>query len=102
VSWERNLDAKIETRLRVVLDEELSKKLGKKDPQADVEKFVQSNVVKVEEGKFKCGLCTKLFKGSDFVTKHVRTKHEDKVLEIENEVRHPFLFPFSFFLSFNK
>jgi len=46
---------------------------------------VQANVVKVEEGKFKCGLCPKLFKGTDFVTKHVRTKHEENIQEIDDE-----------------
>lgn len=85
-SWERNLDSKIETRLKVTLDEEQAKKLGKKDAAGDVDKFVQNNVVKLEEGKFKCGLCPKLFKGSDFVTKHVRTKHEENVQEIEEDV----------------
>jgi len=33
-SWERNLDSKIETRLKVTLDEETSKKLGKRDREA--------------------------------------------------------------------
>ena len=80
------MDSKVETRLRVTLDEDLSKKLGKKDPQPDVDSFVESAVVKVDEGKFKCDVCAKLFKGTDFVTKHMRTKHEDKIQQIENDV----------------
>lgn len=34
-------------------------------------------VLKVEEERYKCKECMKLFKGADFVVKHIRGKHED-------------------------
>ena len=42
-------------------------------------------VVKVDDGKFRCSSCNKLFKGSDFVIKHIKLKHEDlkNLLELE-------------------
>ena len=34
-------------------------------------------VLKVEDERYKCKECLKLFKGADFVVKHIRGKHED-------------------------
>jgi len=85
-TWEKNLDHKIETRIHVTLDEETAKKYGKRDSEAEVEKYVQDHVSKVEESKYKCELCPKMFKGPDFVAKHIRTKHVEEVQEIEDEI----------------
>ncbi len=35
-------------------------------------------VIKLEESRFRCSLCSKLFKGPEFVIKHVRLKHEEE------------------------
>jgi hypothetical protein len=37
----------------------------------------QNHVARLEEAKFKCKECAKLFKGPEFVVKHLTLKHED-------------------------
>lgn len=39
--------------------------------------LLERHVAKVEEGRYRCTHCSKLFKGVDFVIKHLRLKHED-------------------------
>lgn len=36
----------------------------------------------VAEAKFRCEICTKLFKGPDFVSKHIRKKHPEKIVTL--------------------
>jgi hypothetical protein len=36
--------------------------------------------------KFRCKLCGKLFKGQEFVRKHINLKHNDKLEEVRAEV----------------
>jgi len=42
-------------------------------------KFVEENIVHAENQRARCGVCEKLFKGADFVTKHIANKHFDKI-----------------------
>lgn len=35
-------------------------------------------VIKLDDARFRCSLCSKLFKGPEFVIKHVRLKHEEE------------------------
>lgn len=35
-------------------------------------------VAKLEEARFRCSLCSKLFKGPEFVIKHIHLKHEEE------------------------
>lgn len=35
-------------------------------------------VIKLDEARYRCSLCNKLFKGPEFVIKHVRLKHEEE------------------------
>lgn len=35
-------------------------------------------VIKLDEARYRCSLCNKLFKGPEFVIKHVRMKHEEE------------------------
>ncbi|RIA99668.1 hypothetical protein C1645_173788 [Glomus cerebriforme] len=45
-----------------------------------LDKFYQEYVIEVEpQHKFKCKVCGKLFKGADFVRKHIEYKHHDTV-----------------------
>lgn len=39
--------------------------------------LLERHVAKVDEGRYRCTHCSKLFKGVDFVIKHLRLKHED-------------------------
>jgi hypothetical protein len=41
--------------------------------------MMEKHVAKVDEGRHRCVHCSKLFKGPDFVVKHLRLKHEDVV-----------------------
>ena len=40
-------------------------------------------------------LSTKMFVGKDFVLKHIRVKHAEKVDEYKNKVGHPFCYEFA-------
>lgn len=45
---------------------------------ATEDKIVESKfVIKLDEARYRCSLCNKLFKGPEFVVKHVRLKHEE-------------------------
>ncbi|CAB4434531.1 unnamed protein product [Rhizophagus irregularis] len=56
--------------------------------QKVLEKFYQEHVVEVDpQRKFKCKLCGKLFKGSDFVKKHIDYKHHETVEITSNDTK---------------
>ena len=56
-----------------------------------LDKFYQEHVVEVDpQRKFKCKLCGKLFKGADFVRKHIDYKHHDTVEATSNDVSFSF------------
>jgi hypothetical protein len=48
--------------------------------------MLEKHVAKVDEGRYRCTHCSKLFKGVDFVVKHLRLKHEDLTKNIVLEV----------------
>eukprot|EP00741_Cyanophora_paradoxa_P007801 tig00001214_g7547.t1 len=52
-----------------------------------VEGFCGENTKMVEAEKYRCVQCTKLFKGPEFVGKHIRNKHEDKINELKAKLR---------------
>ncbi|XP_045596683.1 serrate RNA effector molecule homolog isoform X3 [Procambarus clarkii] len=68
------------------LSEDESKKLGLKEAEEEVEKFVQSNTQEVAKDKWQCPLCGKKFKGAEYVHKHILIKHAEKVKEVKKEV----------------
>ena len=68
-----------------VEDEEL-KKLGAKDCDEEVEKFVQANTQELAKDKWLCPLSGKKFKGPEFIRKHIFNKHAEKVDEVKKEV----------------
>lgn len=49
------------------------------DPEAEVEKFIQSNTQELAKDKWLCPLSGKKFKGPDFIRKHIFNKHAEKV-----------------------
>ncbi|XP_059158047.1 serrate RNA effector molecule homolog isoform X2 [Physella acuta] len=61
--------------------------LGKKDPDLEVEKFVQANTQELSKDKWLCPLSGKKFKGPDFVRKHIFNKHQEKIDEVKQEVK---------------
>lgn len=69
------------------LDEEECIKLGKKDPDVEVEKFIQANTQELAKDKWLCPLSGKKFKGPEFVRKHIFNKHGEKIEEVKKEVK---------------
>jgi hypothetical protein len=57
-------------------DEILSKKL---------KEFEEKFTVQEEENKFRCDLCKKLFRGSEFIKKHLSVKHNEEVSAVIKE-----------------
>ncbi|XP_077539852.1 arsenic resistance protein 2 isoform X3 [Haemaphysalis longicornis] len=70
------------------LTEEEANRLGKKDPDAEVEKFVVANTQELAKDKWLCPLSGKKFKGPEFVRKHIFNKHGEKVEEVRKEVQY--------------
>ncbi|CAG9581392.1 unnamed protein product [Danaus chrysippus] len=71
--------------VKPLTDEELQK-LGIKDSEAEVEKFIQANTQELSQDKWLCPLSGKKFKGPDFIRKHIFNKHAEKVDEVRREV----------------
>ncbi|KAJ3066966.1 hypothetical protein HDU98_009784 [Podochytrium sp. JEL0797] len=61
-------------------------KAGGKSPDAHIASVLASHVQEVESEKFRCGECSKLFRGKEFVTKHLRAKHGEVVDRAKVEV----------------
>lgn len=68
------------------LSEEEAARLGKKDPEQEVEKFLSSNTQELSKDKWLCPLSGKKFKAPEFVRKHILNKHADKVAAVRQEV----------------
>jgi len=86
------LDQLIKKRLEAAISDDQFLKMKPKNPALEVEQGLQECVVKVEESKYRCSICSKLFKGPDFVVKHLSTKHTEKVSALEEEVENRLLF----------
>lgn len=61
------------------MDEDELVKLGTKNCQGEVEKFIQANTQELAKDKWLCPLSGKKFKGPDFIKKHIFNKHGEKV-----------------------
>ncbi|XP_020896176.1 serrate RNA effector molecule homolog B isoform X3 [Exaiptasia diaphana] len=85
--WQKSLKQKLEPYMEnkePISDEEVLK-LGKKDPEAEIEKFVEANTQELSKDKWLCPLSGKKFRGPDFVRKHIFNKHADKVEAVKLE-----------------
>ncbi|KAL3901404.1 MAG: hypothetical protein SGCHY_000626 [Lobulomycetales sp.] len=61
-------------------------RLGGKDVEKEVDEFISKHIFMVAEAKFRCEICTKLFKGPDFVSKHIRKKHPEKIVTLTDQL----------------
>ncbi|KAK2899367.1 serrate RNA effector molecule homolog [Channa argus] len=68
------------------LSEEEAARLGKKDPEIEVEKFLSANTQELSKDKWLCPLSGKKFKAPEFVRKHILNKHAEKVAGVRQEV----------------
>ncbi|KAJ3397826.1 hypothetical protein HDU92_002498 [Lobulomyces angularis] len=71
------LDMKIQLRINKPFDGEDVVKMGGRNFEEEAEKEADNNIIKESEAKFRCKVCQKLFKGEEFVKKHVRAKHQN-------------------------
>lgn len=61
------------------IDIEMAKRLGFKDADNEVEKFLNDNCKELEKDKWLCPLSGKKFKAKEYVHKHLLSKHQDKI-----------------------
>uniref|UniRef100_A0AAQ5XW11 Arsenite-resistance protein 2 n=1 Tax=Amphiprion ocellaris TaxID=80972 RepID=A0AAQ5XW11_AMPOC len=86
--WQKMMEEKLIPlfSLKEILSEEEAAKMGRKDPEEEVEKFVSANTQELGKDKWLCPLSGKKFKGPEFVRKHILNKHGDKIEEVKKEV----------------
>uniref|UniRef100_A0AAY5F2X4 Serrate RNA effector molecule homolog n=1 Tax=Electrophorus electricus TaxID=8005 RepID=A0AAY5F2X4_ELEEL len=86
--WEKTFEEKLGPLFSVkeTLSEDEAVKMGRKDPEQEVEKFVSANTQELGKDKWLCPLSGKKFKGPEFVRKHILNKHGDKIEEVKKEV----------------
>lgn len=88
--YTRNFEGKMASFLTKTqsLEEQELKKLGCKDTDAEIEKFILANTQELAKDKWLCPLSGKKFKGPDFIRKHIFNKHGEKVDEVKKEVEY--------------
>lgn len=88
--YTKNFEGKLESFLQknAAVPEEELKRLGCKDPEQEVEKFITANSQELAKDKWLCPLSGKKFKGPDFIRKHILSKHAEKVDEVRKEVEY--------------
>ncbi|XP_028910935.1 serrate RNA effector molecule homolog isoform X5 [Ornithorhynchus anatinus] len=88
LEWQKTFEEKLTPLLSVreSLSEDEAQKMGRKDPEQEVEKFVTSNTQELGKDKWLCPLSGKKFKGPEFVRKHIFNKHAEKIEEVKKEV----------------
>ncbi|XP_075441248.1 serrate RNA effector molecule homolog, partial [Ascaphus truei] len=86
--WQKTFEEKLLPlfSVRETLSEDEAVKMGKKDPEQEVEKFVTANTQEQGKEKWLCPLSGKKFKGPEFVRKHIFNKHGEKIEEVKKEV----------------
>ncbi|XP_062341991.1 serrate RNA effector molecule homolog isoform X2 [Osmerus eperlanus] len=86
--WQKTFEEKLLPLFSVkeTLSEDEAGKMGRKDPEQEVEKFVLANTQELGKDKWLCPLSGKKFKGPEFVRKHILNKHGDKIEEVKKEV----------------
>ncbi|KAJ9083457.1 hypothetical protein DSO57_1034551 [Entomophthora muscae] len=85
-AWAESLDSRVERRLMSDNDPDLEL-LGGKDLEKVIDDTVAKLVEEVGETKFRCSACNKLFKGAEFVKKHLKTKHPETYNDAAEEVQ---------------
>lgn len=67
------------------IDNELLVKLGLRNEEDEIEKFIKANMQEVDSEKWLCTLSGKKFKAPEFVRKHIFNKWGEKVDEVKTE-----------------
>ncbi|KAL2087883.1 hypothetical protein ACEWY4_016711 [Coilia grayii] len=87
LEWQRRFEGKLSHLLcaREPLCKEEAERMGCRQPEEEVEKFLRANIRALDREKWQCVLCEKKFKGPDFVRKHILIRHGEKEEEVRNE-----------------
>ena len=78
LEWRQHIGRKLSPWLSqtFVLNEEEMERLGAKESDsAELQKLLSKSFTEVKSDKWRCLVCEKLFKGEEFVKKHLLTKH---------------------------
>uniref|UniRef100_A0AAY5KRY3 Serrate, RNA effector molecule n=1 Tax=Esox lucius TaxID=8010 RepID=A0AAY5KRY3_ESOLU len=88
LEWQKTFEERLSPlfTMKEKLSEDEAIKMGRKDPEQEVEKFVSANTQELGKDKWLCPLSGKKFKGPEFVRKHILNKHGDKIEEVKKEV----------------
>lgn len=54
--------------------------------------FYDEAIIRKGEGKYKCNICSKLFKDTVFVKKHIGNKHNDELVNVEGKMSEEMMF----------
>ncbi|KND02501.1 uncharacterized protein SPPG_02960 [Spizellomyces punctatus DAOM BR117] len=84
--WTDRLDLRVDLRIRKPIDGPEITKLGGKSLEVELDKYLSKHVKKESEGKYRCQECSKLFKGDEFVKKHIKSKHAEVCASTKQEV----------------
>ncbi|XP_041936728.1 serrate RNA effector molecule homolog isoform X2 [Alosa sapidissima] len=87
LEWQKKFEVKLRLLFwpRETLSEDEVGKLGRKHPAQEVDKFVRANTRELDREKWLCVLCEKKFKGPEFVSKHLLSRHGEQVEEVRKE-----------------
>ncbi|EJD54073.1 hypothetical protein AURDEDRAFT_110707 [Auricularia subglabra TFB-10046 SS5] len=80
--WVERLDMRIASLIS--RDKVDPKDYGGKDPDEELTKAVEPFIKQEDEGKFRCKTCSKLFKATSFVEKHIANKHSELVKQLDD------------------
>jgi hypothetical protein len=86
-SWIKSFEQKIDLQIHGLNSQELEN-FGGQSLEKEIDLYASSQVLVIESNKCRCKLCNKLFKGAEFVEKHVKTKHKADFQEIIDEVQY--------------
>jgi hypothetical protein len=83
-AWYDNVDSKFRQRMETPDDPNIYG--GNKMIERFKDDYATERTVRVEEGKYRCGLCDKLFKGPEFVKKHIIAPAKSDHVPVPEEV----------------
>lgn len=85
-SGANEIDSRIDLRINLKnLSDEKITQLGGRSLSRVLDSFLASYVKKESETKYRCVECQKLFKGDEYVKKHLKTKHPELVKTITTD-----------------
>ncbi|RKO92251.1 hypothetical protein BDK51DRAFT_15847, partial [Blyttiomyces helicus] len=83
--WTGKLDTRVQLRITKPIDGAEILKQGGRSVEAAVDKALSGHVAKEGPGKYRCKECNKLFKGEEYVKKHLKAKHGTLATDAEAE-----------------